>query len=94
VLGARQGLKIVFSIFESLNGGFRPPFAETMERKMRECSGLDCLVIAFSSASFQRLWGAFIGEANRLKCLKRRLRLAFGIVPLGFAGYSLANAFR
>jgi hypothetical protein len=26
-----------------------------MGRKMRECSGLACLVIAFSSASFQRL---------------------------------------
>jgi hypothetical protein len=54
---------LFLSIFKSLNGGFGPPFFAENNGKEN----------AFSGASFQRLWGAFIGEANRLKCLKRRL---------------------
>jgi len=72
----QESLKIAFVYLRKLE---RRPlraafFTKTMERKM-----------LFSSASFQRLWGASIGEANRLKCLKRRPGgLAFGMLQLDF----------
>lgn len=49
---------------------------------MEKREGADRLVIAFCSSL--RPFGGSIGLADRLKRFKRRLRLAFSVVPLSF----------
>jgi hypothetical protein len=85
VLGARQGLKFAFSIFKSLNGGFRAAFLLRTMEKM--------LFLVRHSSAFGALPLEKLIEERRFICalcesLIQRMATSFLLTIVSWSGFN------